>query len=52
VISPLGQGEEGQPISVDDSIDELARQALAEARRREELQRALERDQPRGKASC
>ena len=35
---------EGQPVSVDDTIDAVAREALAEARRREELQRMFERE--------
>ncbi len=40
---------EGQPISVDETIDEVARKALAEARRREELQRLRERENPGAK---
>jgi len=51
VISAGENTREGQPVSVDDTIDDVARKALAEARRREELQRLREREKPGVKTS-
>ena len=44
MISSRENPREGQPSSVDDTIDDVASKALAEARRREELQRLRERE--------
>ena len=48
-MSPREPPRDGQPMSVDDTIDDIARKALAEARRREELQRLRERENPGAK---
>jgi hypothetical protein len=41
----------GQPVSVDETIDEIARRALEEARRKEELER-LRKEHPAARDSA